>query len=217
MKNTHRNIWIYPVLAVLLLITIAVVPATASSLTSTETLFSIPGKTTLVYPAENSGIAPYSATQDYGPLDIPSAFLQPETNIQTVSAAISAYQLVSFDNIIPVRSNTVSLPITLYGQSYTVPLTRMTIESIDDGIDTYQRTVPGIADSLVIVTVAGDNLFYGSIMLPNDEIEIYPVQNRNYTSTTPKPLHIIYSENDLPQTTLIDFCGIDSTSHHGTQ
>ncbi|MCZ0860627.1 hypothetical protein O0S10_05195 [Methanocorpusculum sp. MG] len=195
MKNTHRNLWFVSALAVLLLLGAAVIPVTADSPASAETLFSIPGKTTLVSLSDNADVAAYSTTPDYGPLNIPSALL-PQTNVRS---ATPAYQLASFDNVIPVRSNTVSLPITLYGQSYTIPLTRMTFESIDDGIDTYQGTVPGIADSLVIVTVADDNLFYGSITLPNDNIEIYPVQNYNYTQITPAPLHIIYSENSIPE------------------
>lgn len=198
MKNTHRNLWIVSALAVLLLVAAAVAPVTADSPASAETLFSIPGKTTLVSLPNTADVTTYSTTPDYGPLNIPSALLQQAT-VRAASGTNPPYQLVSFDNVIPVRSNAVSLPITLYGQSYTIPLTRMTFESIDDGIDTYQGTVPGIADSLVIVTVADDNLFYGSITLPNDNIEIYPVQNYNYTQITPAPLHIIYSENSIPE------------------
>ncbi len=209
MKNTHRNLWFVSALAVLLLLGAAVIPVTADSPASAETLFSIPGKTTLVSLSDNADVAAYSTTPDYGPLNIPSALL-PQTNVRS---ATPAYQLASFDNVIPVRSNTVSLPITLYGQSYTIPLTRMTFESIDDGIDTYQGTVPGIADSLVIVTVADDNLFYGSITLPNDNIEIYPVQNYNYTQITPAPLHIIYSENSIPDAPNgLTLSGMDSLS-----
>lgn len=197
MQNANKHVWIVSALAVLLLVACAVAPATADSPASAGTLFSIPGKTTFVSLPDTADVTTYSTTQDYGPLNIPSALLQ-QASVQTRSETNPPYQLASFDNVIPVRSNTVSLPITLYGQSYTIPLTRMTFESIDDGIDTYQGTIPGIADSLVIVTVADDNLFYGSITLPNDNIEIYPVQNYNYTQITPAPLHIIYSENSIP-------------------
>ena len=176
MRKTHRNLWIVSALAVLLLVAVAVVPATADSPASAQTICSIPGKPTLVSLPDNADVAACSTTPDYGPLKIPSALLQQET-MRTAAGTNPAYQLASFDNVIPVRSNTVTLPITLYGQNYNIPLTRMTFESIDDGIDTYQGTVPGIADSLVIVTVADDNLFYGSITLPNDNIEIDPVQN----------------------------------------
>lgn len=206
MKTSSKIFSGKSVLIVLLLAAaLLIVPVTATD----TPLFSIPGKTTVVFP--NDGISTMS-TVDYGPLNIPAPLLQPTAGLQTASVLQPAYQLVSFDNVIPVRSNTVTLPITLYGQSYSIPLTRMTFESIDDGIDTYQGTIPGITDSLVIITVAGDNLFYGSITLPDDDIEIYPVQNFNYTQITPEPLHIIYSENSIPESSVgLTLSGVEYT------
>lgn len=185
MQNTHQNLWLVSALAVFLLVAVAVAPAAADSPASAGTLFSIPGKTSVVFP--NNGISTMSAV-DYGPLNIPSALLQSET---------PQYQLVIFDDVIPVHTNSVSLPIVLNGQSYTVPLTRVAFESINDGIDSYKGSIPGIDNSVVLVTVSNNN-FYASIYLPDDIIEIYPIQNQAYAARTDNPVHIIYSENCIP-------------------
>ena len=211
--NVHKkNLWITAVLAVFLLAAFVLSPAAADDVTTPGSLFSIPGKTTIVSPTDSTKSGTFSL-QDYGPLNIPSALLASSPSSREASLSSPAYQLATFDDVIPVRSNTVTLPITLYGQSYTIPLTRMDFESIDDGIDSYLGHVPGIADSTVIITVDKDNLFYGSITLPGDTIEIYPVQNYNYTQITPAPLHIIYSENSIPDLTSgINLCGVEENS-----
>ncbi len=198
--NVHkRNLWITAVLAVFLLTAFVISPAAADDVTSPGSLFSIPGKTTIVSPTDSTKSSTLSL-QDYGPLNIPSALLAPSSSLRAASLSSPAYQLATFDNVIPMRSNTITLPITLYGQTYTIPLTKATFETIDDGIDSYQGTVPGIDGSVVLITVAPNNLIQGSIILPDDSIEIYPVQNRAYAATTEYPIHIIYSENSFPQT-----------------
>ncbi|MDE2522644.1 MAG: hypothetical protein O0X93_05720 [Methanocorpusculum sp.] len=70
----------------------------------------------------------------------------------------------------------------------------------------------GISDSVVHFTVTDQNLLYGNIRFGNESIVIYPVQNREYTARTAMPLHVVYSEKDLLQSSEpVPFCGVDDT------
>lgn len=163
----------------LLLAAVAVVPVSATD----TPLFSIPGKTTVVFSSSDTGM--YS-------------------NEETTQ--LSEYQLVTFDNVIPSNSDVVSLPITLKGQDYLVSLTRNTFESLDDGIDSYYGTIPGIANSMMLITVSGGNTIYGSIHLDNETIVLHPVQNQAYSARS-NPVHGVYSSMSLTDSEVgLPFC-----------
>lgn len=191
-----------------LLVLLLAVAVVAVPVSATDTpIFSIPGNTTLVFP--NEGISPYS-TVDYGPLNIPNSFLNSQgTSTQSPSTVgTSPYNLVTFTNPISVRSDTVNLPITLYGQSYTACLTKSNIDSGIDGMDGYTGTIMGLNNSKIILVVTDNNLVTATIQLEDDYVVINPAQNREYTENTLYPLHVIYSENDLvlPEEPIY-FCG----------
>ncbi|MDV0444423.1 zinc-dependent metalloprotease family protein [Methanorbis rubei] len=197
-------------LVLLLLVAVIAVPVSATD----TPLFSIPGKTTVVFP--NDGVSMFRSV-DYGPLDIPEGLLvssmSDDISSQSSNADEASYTLVTFDDVIPVRSNSISIPITLYGIDYTIFLEKMNFDPLNDGIDSYQGSIPGIDNSVVIITVGDDNIFYGSIQLPDDYIEIYPVQDRDHSLRTTQLLHVIYSQKDVVynETSDVSFCGVDST------
>ncbi|MCZ9313321.1 MAG: M12 family metallo-peptidase [Methanocorpusculum sp.] len=197
---------ISPKSVLLVLLLAAAVMAVPVSATITP-IFSIPGNTSVVFPSE--GISPYS-TVDYGPLNIPNSFLNSEsTSTQSLSlVTTSPYNLVTFTNPISVRSDTVNLPITLYGQSYTAILTKSDINSGIDGMDGYIGTIMGLNNSRIVLVIVNGNTVTGSIQLDDDYLVISPAQNRFYTDNTEYPLHIVYSENDLLLSDEpMNFCG----------
>ncbi|MDE2444129.1 MAG: hypothetical protein O0X49_07100, partial [Methanocorpusculum sp.] len=188
---------------------VMVVPVSATD----TLLFSIPGKTTVVFP--NDGISTMSTT-DYGPLNIPQGLLASSSSDKMVSLSDDAseprYALVTFNDPIPIRSNVVTLPIILYETAYNVTLEKMNFDVVDDGIDSYRGTISGLDDSTVIVTVGDGNSLHVSIKLPDESISVYPIQNRQYASQTSNPLHIVYSSNNLiyPDGNVVALCGTES-------
>ncbi|MDV0443425.1 M12 family metallo-peptidase [Methanorbis rubei] len=149
-------------------------------------LFSISGKTTMV--DSNDDISIYNNNE---------------------ATHLSDYQLVTFANVIPISSDEISLPITLNGKEYVVPLTHNTFESLDDGIDSYYGAIPGITNSMMLITVSGGNTIYGSIHLDDETIIISPVQNQR-SAITKSPLHSVYSSTSLTDSGYgLSFCLTD--------
>ena len=175
-------------------------------------IFSIPGKTTVVFPSD--GVSALS-TVDYGPLNIPQGLLvsslSDKTGALSDGSSNTRYTLVTFTDPITTRSEIVTLPIVLYNTTHTLILEKMNFDEIDDGIDSYRGNISGINDSTVIVTVGDGNFLHVSIKLPNESISIYPIQNRQYASQTVNPLHIVYSSNNIICTgdNAITFCGTE--------
>lgn len=194
-------------LVLLLAVAMMVVPVSAT----VTPIFSIPDSTSIVFP--NDGISTLRAV-DYGPLNIPNSFLNFEgkSTLSSSSVTTSPYNLVTFTNPISVRSDTVNLPITLYGQPYTAALTKSHIDSGIDGMDGYTGTILGLDNSRIILVITDDNLVTATIQLEDDYLVINPAQNRAYTENTLHPLHVIYSENDLIlPTEPVYFCGTNDS------
>ncbi|MCZ0860998.1 hypothetical protein O0S10_07135 [Methanocorpusculum sp. MG] len=197
---------------ILLLSVVFILPVSAeSSGTSDSLIFSVSGKTNVVDPQtatmRNSG-----SVIDYGPLHIPKIVIASSDAMKasgTRAANTEIYDLVTFNSLIPVRSDTVTMPITLYGQTYTINLKKSNYDDLGaDGRDSYQGTISGMSDSVVLFTVTDQNLLYGTVRFGNQSIVIYPVQNREYTARTVMPLHVVYSEKDLLQPSEpVPFCG----------
>ncbi|MDO5845841.1 MAG: hypothetical protein Q4Q04_02845 [Methanocorpusculum sp.] len=162
-------------------------------------VFTIPNKTTVcavnVYEQKNSG-------EFIAALSIPRG--------------IRSFDVVFFDNPIPVRSKNLSLLITLYGKAHTAVLTRMDYpgteafpeDSVErygarvineDGtrsyadIVSYSGYLEGVDDSHVIFT-AGDTAgsFLGSIQYPGEYISISSADRAD----TGRIADIVYSEYD---------------------
>lgn len=197
--------------ALLALLLLAVVVAVPVSATDTP-LFSIPGKMTVVFP--NDGISTFSSV-DYGPLSIPQGLLVSPSSHETTALSSEVneprYTLVAFNDPISTRSDVMTISITLYGIPYNITLEKMNFEFINDGIDFYKGSIPGIDNSVVIITVDDDNTLHGSIQLPDDCIEIYPVQDKLHSLRTSQSLHVIYSQKDIVynETSEIPFCGVE--------
>lgn len=188
------------------LITVALIsPVTADTISLGTNLFSIPEKTTFLnYDGVSNQVMSASLT-NYGPLNIPPGLISSSPLSDT---NLPVYQIVIFDDIIPIRSGNVMLPITLYGINYTVPMTRVSLTSGNDGIDSYKGTVPGLDDVVVLITVDQHNVVYGSVNYPNETLVIQPVQRQSYAAQTANPLHIIYASSSLPfPDESLMFCG----------
>jgi len=193
MKITSKIFSMKLVLVLLLLvIVVATVPASAMD----TPLFSIPGKTTVLFP--NGGISTMS-TVDYGPLNIPPYLIEKD------SFSGAKYTLLSFENPFSVRSETVQVPIVLYGTEYLITLHKEYHSFLPVGKDFYSGTIPGKTDSEIVLFVSEPNVITGTVYMDGEYLEIKPVQNKNYGERTQFPLHIAYSTKDFPEGTVVTF------------
>ena len=161
--------WVVPLALLVVLTAIFIIPASADSSEASDSLiFSVPGKMNVVDP-QTAAMRNADSAIDYGPLHIPEIVIASSDAMKasgTRSANTEIYDLVTFDSLIPVRSDTVTMPITLYGQTYTINLEKSNYDDLgDDGRDSYQGTISGMSDSVVLFTVTDQNLLYGTVGL----------------------------------------------------
>lgn len=183
----------------LILLLAAAVMAVPVSATDTP-IFSIPGKSTDIDVPSITGLelrSPFiNDGNNYGPLNIPSSLL---TESATPSSKISEkkYNLVSFNNPIPVKSERLELPITLYGHSYIADLEKIPVD-LHEQMTGYIGTIRGMENGKVSLVVTDTNIFHASFYLNNETIEIIPAQNSQYLKETLMPIHVVYSTKDIP-------------------
>ncbi|HJK18337.1 MAG TPA: M12 family metallo-peptidase [Methanocorpusculum sp.] len=200
-----RKYLLLSVIAVFLSTVGLILPVTADVSSFQTNLFSVPEKTTFLNSDGVSNQVMSTSLTNYGPLNIPQG-LTSSSSLSDTNYPV--YQMVTFDDIIPVRLDNVMFPITLYGVNYTVPMTRLSLTLSNDGIDSYRGTVPGLDDVVVLITVNQHNVVYGSVNFPNETLVIQPVQRQSYAAQTANPLHIIYASSSLPfSDEHLMFCG----------
>ena len=211
MKRESSKLKLFAVCILLLTAVICIQPVSADSLENANVpIFTIPEKT-IMYDGKACPEKVALSTYTQSSLNIPE-FIIESSNAKKASNEIrhdeEIYSLVTFNNPIPIRSDTVEFDITLYGEEYTVNLERMP-ENIDDGIDSYLGTVEGIENSEVIFTVNDKNLLIGSISYPGEYLTITSLDTNVETRISQNPLHIVYSEYDILQPSEpVDICGM---------
>lgn len=171
-------------------------------------IFSIPGNTSLVFPSEEVDQLSYI---DYGPLNVPDYFQNTDDSGMSSQRFEddAKYNLITFVNPISVGSDNVNIQITLYGTLYNATLQRINFKNIDDGVYSYIGNLDSLENSSISLVATDAGLIDASIEFNGDSIVVMPVQNREYTQRTPHPLHIVYSENSLPQSDSRVLCGMD--------
>ncbi len=123
-----------------------------------------------------------------------SGIVEPED--LKIPEIITRYDLVTFDHAALNREMLGVLSIQIHEKNYSVALNRMTFENLDDGIDSYEGSIPGVEESSVLLTT-GENVLIGSITLGNKTFWITPVEPRARAEKSLSPLHIIYSSEDV--------------------
>ncbi len=196
MKLCKRIFSLWSVLIVLLFAAVLIVPASAADIS----IFSIPGKSVTVDVPDTAGVELRSSfssdNKDYGPLNIPHVLLA-QSPVEKSSIFEKKYNLVYFNNPIPVKSDLVELPITLYGKSYIADLEKIPIDLHED-MTGYIGTIRDLDDAKITVVVTNTNIFHASVYIDGETIEIIPAQNSQYLAETTMPLHVVYSTSDIP-------------------
>lgn len=164
-------------------------------------VFTIPGHSIVISSGNSTGLELSqgfrTSVHDYGPIQIPAVF-------STKTTDSGAFTLLSFAELHPDEWQTLTLPITLYGHPYTAEMTSVSPGFIVfgdvNGIRTmYKGTITGLPNSRIELLITDTNLISGVIYLTDDCIYISPVQNREYTQNTTNPLHVAYSDRQLPR------------------
>lgn len=119
-----RKYLLLSVIAVFLSTVGLILPVTADVSSFQTNLFSVPEKTTFLNSDGVSNQVMSTSLTNYGPLNIPQG-LTSSSSLSDTNYPV--YQMVTFDDIIPVRLDNVMFPITLYGVNYTVPMTRLSL------------------------------------------------------------------------------------------
>lgn len=130
--------------------------------------------------------------------DLAAAGISAPEELQ-IPKGITRYDIVTFDHAAvnsQVREG--ALPLRIRGTEYRAGLERMTFEQIDDGIDSYEGTIPGVEGSDVLLTTS-ENTLTGSVTLGGETFWIRPVEPRMRAEGSASPLHMIYSSRDLEQ------------------
>ncbi|MDV0443598.1 hypothetical protein [Methanorbis rubei] len=164
-------------------------------------VFTIPGHSIVISSGDSTGLELsqgfQTATQNYGPIQIPDVF-------STKTTDSGSFTLLSFVELHPEEWKNLTLPITLYGQPYTAEMTAVSPGFIvfgdPNGVRTmYKGTITDLPNSRIELLITDTNLISGVIYLTDDCIYISPVQNREYTRNTTNPLHVAYSDRELPR------------------
>ena len=143
--------------------------------------FYIPGKTVLLNPADlrsNESIALYGAP-----------ILLPDTGDYTIQ---------TFGDLFRERPQTYPLSFTVYGEPYSVNLTRANWDMVDDGIDSYTASLDeSDYQSHISITITRNNEILASIPYKNHQIYVEPLY---LPAENGLPLHIIYQDTypELP-------------------
>ncbi|MDO5844801.1 MAG: hypothetical protein Q4Q53_06630 [Methanocorpusculum sp.] len=154
----------------------------AGCISNSDPIFTIADKTT-VYSADDSAI-------NLSALNIPQG--------------VTKYQLVTFDNPIPDRSDKIFLECTLFGKNDTVTLDRMKYALTDEDIDSYAfstevtrftLTVDDMGCFRAVISAEGKTVCIGSI-------------GKNGATLNGKPLYIVYVEEEQPKPFTFSFCEI---------
>ena len=211
MKTKSAKVKIFAVCILLLAAVVCIHPISAESTDKVNVpIFTIPEKT-IVYDGKAGPEGSALSTYTQSSLNIPE-FITESSNAKKASKEIGydeeIYSVLTFDNPIPVRSETLEFDISLYGEEYTVNLERMP-DNLDDGIDSYLGVIEGVTDSQVVFTVNDKNLLIGSISYPGEYLTITVIDSNIETKNGKSPMHIVYSEYDILQPSEpIDFCGM---------
>lgn len=148
-----------------------------------EIAFTIPGKTT-IYPHMDTSSPEF--LEKYGPVNL--------------APTPRKYAIISFEDPIPNRTDTIEFTFTIYGESHTIPMEKMKFDPEDDDIDSYLGFLdPSDPDTRILLTVGPNNLLIGSINWNNQLLEIKAIQNREFADKTEQPLHITFSYRDAAQ------------------
>ncbi|WP_292519202.1 hypothetical protein [Methanoculleus sp.] len=116
-----------------------------------------------------------------------------------IPRGITRYDIVTFDHAaVNGRVREGALSLRIRGEDYRAGLERMTFDQIDDGIDSYEGTIPGAGGSDVLLTTS-ENTLTGSVTLGGETFWIRPVEPRMRAEGSASPLHMIYSSRDLEQ------------------
>ncbi|MDV0442342.1 hypothetical protein [Methanorbis furvi] len=128
---------------------------------------------------------------------IDPADLQSEEAISTYGAPIllpdtGGYTIQTFGDLFTERPQTYPISFTVYGDPYTVILTRANWDMIDDGIDSYSGQLdPSDYQTGIVLTIAQNNEIRGSFAYKNHRIHIEPL---HLSANGGLPLHIIYQD-----------------------
>ena len=215
MKRESSKLKFFAVCIMLLAAVICIQPVSADSLENANVpIFTIPEKT-IVYDGK-AGPEDRAFSEELTGVEIPK-YLTPVSSKNTMGKDSTGksinYDLVKFDNVISIRSDSVSIPINIYGIEYIADLEKLSLGDENDGIDSYSGTLRGVADSKVIWTVDENNVVSGFVSYPGEYIVIKPVQESGKNVVS--PFHVIYSEYDLEQpSSPIEFCGVDTETEN---
>ena len=211
MKTKSSKVKFFAVCILLLAAVICIQPVSADSLEKVNApIFTIPEKT-IVYDGK-AGPESTALSADLEGIEIPK-YLTVESNknlLERYSIGKSPdYDLVKFDNVISIRSDSVSIPINIYGTEYIADLEKLSLGDENDGIDSYSGTLRGVDGSKFIWTVDENNVISGFVSYPGEYIVIKPVQESG--KNVASPFHVVYSEYDLEQpSSPIEFCGVET-------
>ncbi len=198
MKNTTALV---PILLLLCVVLLGLLVVSSMDVWDTPPVFTIPGHSIVISSGNSTGLdlstGFRTASQNYGPIQTPEVF-------STKTTDSGAFTLLSFAELHPEKWQDLTLPITLYGHSYTAEMTAVSPGFIvfgdPNGIRTmYKGTITGLPDSRIELLITDTNMISGAIYLVDDCIYISPVQNREYGQNTTNPLHIAYSDRELPR------------------
>lgn len=207
MKTESSKVKLFAVCILLLTAVICIQPVSADSLENVNSpIFTIPEKT-IVYDGkagpENVGLSDVEIPEYLTASSNKNLLERDSTGKSTI------YDMVKFNNVIPTRSDSISIPITIYGTEYIADLEKLSLGDENDGIDSYSGNLRGVSDSKVIWTVDENNVVSGFVSYPGEYIVIKPVQESG--KSVASPLHVVYSEYDLEQPeSPIEFCGVET-------
>lgn len=190
------------VLLLLCVVLLGLLVVSSMGVRDTPPVFTIPGHSIVISSGNSTGLdlsrGFWTTSHNYGPLQtIPAVF-------STKTTDSGAFTLLSFAELHPEQWQDLTLPITLYGNPYTAEMTVVppgfTVIGEVTGVRTmYKGTIADLPYSRIELLITDTNLISGVIYLADDCIYISPVQNREYTQNTTNPLHIAYSDRELPR------------------
>jgi len=115
-----------------------------------------------------------------------------------IPSSINKYDVITVDSKLlneQLKSGK-GITISLGGKDYPAEISRMNFENIDDGIDSYHGTLPGIKNSDILFTT-GEKVLIGRITLDDGIYWIIPVESGEKMEISEAPLHIIYNSRDV--------------------
>ncbi len=116
-----------------------------------------------------------------------------------IPKGITRYDVVTFDHTaLNSRVREGALLLRVRGEEYQADLERMAFDQIDDGIDSYEGTVPGVEGSDVLLTTSEDVLV-GSVTLNGETFWIRTIEPRARAEGSVSSLHMIYSARNVKQ------------------